>query len=55
VVLAELGVKLIEQPQPALKDDALLWFQSPVLLCANVQCEGNRMNPPDARLWDDTE
>lgn len=36
---AELGVKLIEQPLPVGKDDALLQFRSPVPLCADESCQ----------------
>jgi L-alanine-DL-glutamate epimerase-like enolase superfamily enzyme len=37
--LAELGVKLIEQPLPAGKDAALAGFESPVPLCADESCQ----------------
>ena len=36
---AEIGVKLIEQPLPAGKDDALLGYDSPVPLCADESCQ----------------
>jgi L-Ala-D/L-Glu epimerase len=37
--LAELGVKLIEQPLPREQDDVLAGFQSPVPLCADESCQ----------------
>jgi L-alanine-DL-glutamate epimerase-like enolase superfamily enzyme len=37
--LAELGVKLIEQPLPVGKDNVLKAFQSPVPLCADESCQ----------------
>jgi L-alanine-DL-glutamate epimerase-like enolase superfamily enzyme len=37
--LAELGVKLIEQPLPAGQDDALAEFDSPIPLCADESCQ----------------
>ncbi len=37
--LADLGVKLIEQPMAAGKDDALAGFKSPVPLCADESCQ----------------
>jgi L-alanine-DL-glutamate epimerase-like enolase superfamily enzyme len=37
--LAELGVRLIEQPLPAGNDDALLGFNSPIPLCADESCQ----------------
>ena len=37
--LAQLGVKLIEQPLPAGKDDALEAFESPIPLCADESCQ----------------
>ena len=37
--LAEFGVKLIEQPLLAGKDDALAGYQSPVPLCADESCQ----------------
>jgi L-Ala-D/L-Glu epimerase len=37
--LAELGVKLIEQPLPAGKDAALSCFDSPIPLCADESCQ----------------
>jgi L-Ala-D/L-Glu epimerase len=37
--LAKLGVKLIEQPLPVGKDDALAEFASPVPLCADESCQ----------------
>jgi L-alanine-DL-glutamate epimerase-like enolase superfamily enzyme len=35
----KMGVKLIEQPLPVGKDEALLEFQSPVPLCADESCQ----------------
>jgi L-Ala-D/L-Glu epimerase len=37
--LAQLGVKLIEQPLPAGQDDALTAFKSPIPLCADESCQ----------------
>jgi L-Ala-D/L-Glu epimerase / N-acetyl-D-glutamate racemase len=37
--LAELGVRLIEQPLPAGADDALLGFESLVPICADESCQ----------------
>jgi L-Ala-D/L-Glu epimerase len=37
--LADLGVRLIEQPLPAGNDDALLDFESPIPLCADESCQ----------------
>jgi L-Ala-D/L-Glu epimerase len=37
--LARLGVKLIEQPLPEGKDQALQGFRSPVPLCADESCQ----------------
>ncbi|MEJ0028527.1 MAG: N-acetyl-D-Glu racemase DgcA [Rhizomicrobium sp.] len=37
--MAELGVKLIEQPLPVGKDEALAGFRSPVPLCADESCQ----------------
>ena len=37
--LAELGVKLIEQPLPAGRDEALAGFESPIPLCADESCQ----------------
>jgi L-alanine-DL-glutamate epimerase-like enolase superfamily enzyme len=37
--LAELGVKLIEQPLPVGQDEALAAFDSPVPLCADESCQ----------------
>jgi L-Ala-D/L-Glu epimerase len=37
--LAELGVKLIEQPLPAGKDAILSTYRSPVPLCADESCQ----------------
>jgi len=37
--LHELGVKLIEQPLPAGKDDALDKFVSPIPICADESCQ----------------
>lgn len=37
--MARLGVKLIEQPLPAGKDEALANFESPIPLCADESCE----------------
>lgn len=36
---AEIGVKLIEQPLPAGKDDALSGYKPPVPLCADESCQ----------------
>jgi L-alanine-DL-glutamate epimerase-like enolase superfamily enzyme len=37
--LAELGVKLIEQPLPAGEDEVLTRFSSPIPLCADESCQ----------------
>jgi L-Ala-D/L-Glu epimerase len=37
--LAELGVKLVEQPLPAGRDEALASFASPIPLCADESCQ----------------
>ena len=37
--LVQLGVKLIEQPLPAGKDDALAGFVSPIPICADESCQ----------------
>jgi L-alanine-DL-glutamate epimerase-like enolase superfamily enzyme len=37
--LAQLGVKLIEQPLPADQDDPLSRFKSPIPLCADESCQ----------------
>lgn len=37
--MAQLGVRLIEQPLPAGADEALLRFNSPVPLCADESCQ----------------
>jgi L-Ala-D/L-Glu epimerase len=37
--LAALGVKLIEQPLPAGKDEALIDFDSPIPICADESCQ----------------
>ena len=37
--LAELGVKLIEQPLPAGRDEPLRGFTSPIPLCADESCQ----------------
>lgn len=37
--LAELGVKLIEQPLPAGADEALLGYESTVPICADESCQ----------------
>jgi L-alanine-DL-glutamate epimerase-like enolase superfamily enzyme len=37
--LAELGVKLIEQPLPVGEDDVLATFRSPIPLCADESCQ----------------
>lgn len=37
--LAELDVKLIEQPLPAGRDDVLAGFTSPIPLCADESCQ----------------
>lgn len=39
--LAELGVKLIEQPLPAGQDEMLTSFNSPVPLCADEACQSS--------------
>ena len=43
--LAELGVKLIEQPLPAGQDDALSGFASPIPLCADESCQATESLP----------
>jgi L-Ala-D/L-Glu epimerase len=43
--LAELGVKLIEQPLPIGKDDALATFSSPIPLCADESCQTTECLP----------
>jgi L-Ala-D/L-Glu epimerase / N-acetyl-D-glutamate racemase len=37
--LAQLGVKLIEQPLPASQDNALTGFTSPIPICADESCQ----------------
>lgn len=37
--LFELGIKLIEQPLPAGRDDVLAHFTSPIPLCADESCQ----------------
>lgn len=37
--LAQLGVKLIEQPLPEGQDDALAGFTSPIPICADESCQ----------------
>jgi L-alanine-DL-glutamate epimerase-like enolase superfamily enzyme len=37
--LAELGVRLIEQPLPAGRDDVLVDFRGPIPLCADESCQ----------------
>ncbi len=39
--LAELDVRLIEQPLPVGQDDALVGFQSSIPLCADESCQGS--------------
>jgi L-Ala-D/L-Glu epimerase len=39
--LAALGVKLIEQPLPAGRDDVLADFRSPIPLCADESCQSS--------------
>jgi L-alanine-DL-glutamate epimerase-like enolase superfamily enzyme len=43
--LAELGVKLIEQPLPARADEALRTFESPVPICADESCQTRESLP----------
>lgn len=43
--LAALGVKLIEQPLPADKDECLAGFASPVPLCADESCQTSESLP----------
>jgi L-alanine-DL-glutamate epimerase-like enolase superfamily enzyme len=43
--LAELGVKLIEQPLPVGKDAVLAGFDSPVPLCADESCQTTESLP----------
>ena len=43
--LAELGVKLIEQPLPIGKDEALLGFDSPIPLAADESCQTTESLP----------
>jgi L-Ala-D/L-Glu epimerase / N-acetyl-D-glutamate racemase len=43
--LAELGVKLIEQPLPAGQDDALAGFTSPIPICADESCQTTESLP----------
>lgn len=43
--LAQLGVKLIEQPLPAHNDDALVGFVSPIPLCADESCQTTESLP----------
>ena len=43
--LAQLGVKLIEQPLPAGKDDALTGFSSPIPICADESCQTTQSLP----------
>jgi L-Ala-D/L-Glu epimerase len=43
--LAELGVKLIEQPLPVGKDAFLARFDSPVPLCADESCQNTESLP----------
>jgi L-Ala-D/L-Glu epimerase len=43
--LADLGVKLIEQPLAAGQDAALLGFKSPVPLCADESCQTTESLP----------
>jgi len=42
---AQIGVKLIEQPLPAGKDDALLNYAHPVPLCADESCQTTESLP----------
>lgn len=44
--LADLGVRLIEQPLPAGRDDELATFTSPIPLCADESCQ-TRDSLPD--------
>jgi L-alanine-DL-glutamate epimerase-like enolase superfamily enzyme len=43
--LAELGVKLIEQPLPKDNDAALMGFQSPIPLCADESYQSSHSMP----------
>jgi L-alanine-DL-glutamate epimerase-like enolase superfamily enzyme len=43
--LAEIGVKLIEQPLPVGEDDVLAEFESPVPLCADESCQTTESLP----------
>jgi L-alanine-DL-glutamate epimerase-like enolase superfamily enzyme len=43
--LAQIGVKLIEQPLPAGKDEGLLRYDSPVPLCADESCQTTESIP----------
>ena len=43
--LAQLGVKLIEQPLPAGKDDPLAGFVSPIPICADESCQTTQSLP----------
>jgi L-alanine-DL-glutamate epimerase-like enolase superfamily enzyme len=49
--LAELGVRLIEQPLPADADTGLEGFSSPVPLCADESCHGVDGLPALARRY----
>ena len=43
--LADVGVRLIEQPLPAGKDGALLGYESPIPLCADESCQTTESLP----------
>lgn len=43
--LADLGVRMIEQPLPDGRDEALEHYDSPVLLCADESCQGEEDLP----------
>ena len=43
--LAQLGVRLIEQPLPAGKDDALSGFSGPIPICADESCQTTQSLP----------
>jgi L-alanine-DL-glutamate epimerase-like enolase superfamily enzyme len=43
--LAQLGVKLIEQPLPANQDDPLSGFVSPIPICADESCQTTESLP----------
>jgi L-alanine-DL-glutamate epimerase-like enolase superfamily enzyme len=49
--LAELGVRLIEQPLPAMEDDALIGFEGPIPLCADESCQTRACLPSLVRKY----